>query len=120
MAAEIEKSKRELESKVNLLMRVAQAAAQGDQSVVVGVHGEDDMGRLGEAFAKMMTDLKHVISEVVESANQFAEGRGSWPSAQLPQRVVAEPGGDGRGNVGFGRAAQQGDPRDQSQRLLCP
>ncbi len=74
MAAQIETAKRELEAKVNQLMKVAQAAAQGDLNVEVGVRGDDDMGRLGEALAKMMTDLKHVISEVIESANQFAEG----------------------------------------------
>ena len=72
--ASIERDKREIEAKVNQLMMVAQAAAKGDLSVEVGVSGPDDMGRLGEALAKMMADLKHVIGEVIESANQFAEG----------------------------------------------
>lgn len=80
MAAEIERTKKDLEEKVNQLMKVAQAAAQGDLGVEVGVRGDDDMGRLGEALAKMTSDLKHVIGEVIESANQFAEG----------SRVVAE------------------------------
>ncbi len=61
-------------------MRVAEAAAQGNLTVEVEVRGDDDMGRLGESLAKMMADLKHVIGEVIESANQFAEG----------SRVVAE------------------------------
>ncbi|WP_237722940.1 methyl-accepting chemotaxis protein [Singulisphaera acidiphila] len=78
--AQIEEAKRDLEGKVNQLLKVAQAAAQGDLSVEVGVRGSDDMGRLGEALAKMTSDLKHVIGEVIESANQFAEGA----------RVVAE------------------------------
>lgn len=80
LAAEMESRKRELEAKVNQLMKVAQAAAQGELTVEVGVRGDDDMGRLGEALAKMTADLKHVIGEVIESANQFAEG----------SRVVAE------------------------------
>ena len=79
-AAAIEKAKRELEEKVGLLTKVAQAAAKGDLTVEVSVRGEDDMGRLGEALAKMTSDLKHVIGEVIESASQFAEG----------SRVVAE------------------------------
>lgn len=83
LAAEIEKSKLDLETKVNQLLRVAQAAAQGDLNVEVAVRGEDEMGRLGQALAKMMSDLKHVIAEVIESANQFAEG----------SRVVAESAG---------------------------
>jgi len=78
--AQIDRAKRDLETKVNQLMLVAQAAAQGDLTVEVGVRGDDDMGRLGEALAKMTADLKHVIGEVIESANQFAEG----------SRVVAE------------------------------
>ena len=66
--------------KVNQLMKVAQAAAEGDLTVEVGVHGDDDMGRLGEALGTMIGDLKNVIGQVIESASQFAEG----------SRVVAE------------------------------
>jgi methyl-accepting chemotaxis protein len=76
----LDASKRDLEAKVNQLMRVAEAAARGDLTVDVGVSGDDDMGRLGESLSKMMGDLKHVISQVIESASQFAEG----------SRVVAE------------------------------
>jgi methyl-accepting chemotaxis protein len=78
--ARIDRARRDLETKVNQLMKVAQAAAQGDLTVDVEVRGEDDMGRLGEALAKMTADLKNVIGQVIESAGQFAEG----------SRVVAE------------------------------
>src|SRR5262249_54087473 len=78
--AVIAQSKKDLEAKVKQLMKVAQAAARGDLTAEVDVRGEDDMGRLGSALAKMATDLKHVIGQVIESANQFAEG----------SRVVAE------------------------------
>ena len=71
---EVEQAKVDMERKVNQLMKVAQAAAQGDLTVDVGVRGEDDMGRLGSALARMTGDLKGVIGQVVESANQFAEG----------------------------------------------
>jgi methyl-accepting chemotaxis protein len=72
--------KRDLELKVNALMKVASAAAGGDLTVEVGVRGDDDMGRLGSALAEMMSDLKDIIGQVVESASQFAEG----------SRVIAE------------------------------
>jgi len=75
-----EHAKRDLETKVNELMKVAQAAAHGDLTVAVTVSGNDDMGRLGSALGKMTEDLKHVIGQVIESANQFGEGA----------RVVAE------------------------------
>ena len=73
-------ARRDLETKVGLLMKVAQAAARGDLTTAVEVRGDDDLGRLGEALEKMMADLKHVIGQVIESASQFAEGA----------RVVAE------------------------------
>jgi methyl-accepting chemotaxis protein len=78
--AHIDASKRDLEAKVNQLMKLAQAAASGDLTVHVSVTGSDDMGRLGDAMAKMMEDLKGIIGQIIETANQFAEGA----------RVVAE------------------------------
>ncbi|MFO0908051.1 MAG: methyl-accepting chemotaxis protein [Isosphaeraceae bacterium] len=76
----IEQAKRDIEDKANRLMNAAQAAAQGDLTIDVGVTGSDDMGRLGQALAEMISDLKNIIGQVVESASQFAEG----------SRVVAE------------------------------
>jgi methyl-accepting chemotaxis protein len=73
-------AKKELELKVSKLMRVAQAASDGDLTAVADVTGTDDLGRLGDAIAKMMRDLKNVIGQVVESAGQFAES----------SRVIAE------------------------------
>jgi methyl-accepting chemotaxis protein len=78
--AQIDASKRDLEAKVNQLMKLAQAAAGGDLTVHVSVTGSDDMGRLGDAMAKMMDDLKGIVGQIIETANQFAEGA----------RVVAE------------------------------
>jgi methyl-accepting chemotaxis protein len=78
--AQIDASNRDLEAKVNQLMKLAQAAASGDLTVHVSVTGSDDMGRLGDAMAKMMEDLKGIVGQIIETANQFAEGA----------RVVAE------------------------------
>ena len=76
----IDQAKRDIETKVKQLMKVARAAAAGDLTVAVGVKGDDDMGRLGDALGEMIGDLKNLISQVIESASQFAEG----------SRVVAE------------------------------
>jgi methyl-accepting chemotaxis protein len=78
--ARIDASKRDLETKINALMKVTQVAAAGDLTVAVTDLGHDDMGRLGAALAKMISDLKQIISQVIESASQFSEGA----------RVVAE------------------------------
>ena len=77
---EVEQAGRDMERQVNLLMKVAQAAAKGDLTIEVEVRGQDDMGRLGSALAEMTGGLKGVVGQVIESANQFAEGA----------RVVAE------------------------------
>jgi methyl-accepting chemotaxis protein len=76
----IDQAKKDLEAKVNQLMKVAKAASDKDLTVAVDVRGDDDMGRLGEALARMIHDLKNIIGQVIESASQFAEG----------SRVVAE------------------------------
>jgi methyl-accepting chemotaxis protein len=76
----IDSAKKELESKVNALMRATQVAAAGDLTVAVPDLGGDDLGKLGEALARMIASLKNIIGEVIESASQFAEG----------SRVVAE------------------------------
>ena len=73
-------SKKDLESKVNQLLKVAKAASDGDLTIAVDVRGEDEMGRLGEALGRMIKDLKNIISQIIESASQFGEG----------SRVVAE------------------------------
>ncbi len=76
----LDQAKKDLETKVNQLMKVARAASEGDLTVKVDVKGDDDMGRLGDALGRMIADLKHIIGQVIESASQFAEG----------SRVVAE------------------------------
>jgi methyl-accepting chemotaxis protein len=73
-------AKKDLESKVNQLLKVAKAASNGDLTIAVDVRGEDDMGRLGEALGGMIKDLKNIIGQIIESASQFGEG----------SRVVAE------------------------------
>ncbi len=102
----LDQSKKDLETKVNQLMKVAKTASEGNLTVAVEVKGDDDMGRLGEALGRMIADLKHVISQVIESASQFAEGsRVVAESAELPERVGPEPGGHRRGNVRLDPAA---------------
>src|SRR5262249_15905349 len=49
----LDHAKRDLEQKVNELMKVARSAADGDLTVEVKVRSDDDMGRLGGALAEM-------------------------------------------------------------------
>ncbi len=67
-------AKEELERKVSALMRIVTAAAAGDLTGQSDVSGDDDMGRLAAGICKMLADLRNVISQVVEAANQQNEG----------------------------------------------
>lgn len=77
-------AKEELENKVNALMKVVTAAAEGDLTHQTTVTGDDDMGRLSAALKKMLADLRNVIGQVVEAANQQNEGA----------RTIAESSGN--------------------------
>jgi methyl-accepting chemotaxis protein len=66
--------RQELERKVNLLMQVVTAAAEGDLTAECDVTGDDDMGRLAGGMRKMFADLRDVIGQVVDAANQQNEG----------------------------------------------
>lgn len=66
--------KRLLEEKVNQLLHVVTAAASGDLTRDSGIQGDDDMGRLASGMKQMLTDLRNVIGEVVEAADQQNQG----------------------------------------------
>ena len=67
-------AKEQLEQKVNQLVRVVTAAASGDLTQPVSVSGDDDMGRLAGGMRGMLADLRNVIGQVIEAANQQNEG----------------------------------------------
>lgn len=71
---EQQEARQDLEHKVNALMKVVTAAADGNLAQEVGFTGADDMGRLASGMQRMLGDLRNVIGEVVEAANQQNEG----------------------------------------------
>ena len=113
----IDQAKRDLETKVNQLMKVAKAASEGDLTVAVDVKGDDDMGRLGEALGRMIGDLKNIIEPGHRVGQPVRRGlAGRRRKRQLPERVGPEPGGHRRGDVGLDPAAFAFDRRDQPER----
>jgi len=64
----------ELRDKVDQLLEVVNAAADGDLTKEVTVTGDDPVGQLGSGLDRMMADLRGIIGEVVEGAAQFTEG----------------------------------------------
>ncbi len=79
--AAIDQQKAEvLRRKVDGLLDVVAAAAQGDLTKQVKVEGNEPVDELAAGIKRMLADLAEVIGKVTESANQFNEG----------SRVIAE------------------------------
>lgn len=68
------KKQEELKQKVDDLLKVVERAANGDLTAQVTVTGADAVGVLAGGLGRMMTDLRAIIEQVVQSADQFAEG----------------------------------------------
>ncbi len=64
----------ELREKVDQLLTVVNAAADGDLTQEITVTGDDAVGELAGGLQRMIADLTGVISQVVEGAAQFTEG----------------------------------------------
>lgn len=64
----------ELRRKVDQILSVVNEAAQGNLTAEVTVSGTDAVGELANGLKKMTSDLRDVITQVVEGAAQFTEG----------------------------------------------
>jgi methyl-accepting chemotaxis protein len=79
--AAIEKQKAEaLRRKVDYLLDIVRAAAQGDLTRQVQVEGNEPVDELAGEIRKMLQDLAGIIGQVADGANQFSDGA----------RVIAE------------------------------
>ena len=59
------------------IVRIAKDAekiASGNLSVRVKIQSKDEIGRLSEAFNKMVNELINIVSSVQQGANEFADG----------------------------------------------
>lgn len=80
-AAETERRQAEvLRNKVDRLLVVVDAAAEGDLTQQVTVEGNEAIDELASGIKRMLTDLSTIIGQVTESASQFNEG----------SRIIAE------------------------------
>lgn len=64
----------ELRRNVDLILAVVQAAAEGDLTKRTGLESQDAIGQLAGGIDRMIADLRDIISQVVDSGMQFAEG----------------------------------------------
>ena len=75
--------KQSLETKVGVLSDVFGAAAKGDLSISVDAEGHDDMAALAGNAGRMLGDLRDVIRQISEAAEQQNDGA----------RMIAESAG---------------------------
>ncbi len=80
LAAEEARKAEVLRNKVDGLLEVVAAAAEGDLTKQVTVEGDEAIDELAAGIKRMLQDLSGVIGQVTESAAQFNEG----------SRVIAE------------------------------
>lgn len=80
LAAEEARKAEILRNKVDRLLEVVNAAADGDLTRQITVDGDEAIDELAAGIKRMLTDLSGIIGQVTESAAQFNEG----------SRVIAE------------------------------
>ncbi|WP_373997979.1 methyl-accepting chemotaxis protein [Bdellovibrio bacteriovorus] len=67
----VKRKAQEDQEKVDQLLTVVNAAANGNLTTEITVNSEDAIGQLANGLKKMMSDLRSVVSQVVTSANNF-------------------------------------------------
>lgn len=73
----------DIEAKVRLLVEVFTAASEGDLTRAIGYSDDDDMGRLADHARTMFADLRNLVRQISEAADQQNEGA----------RMIAESSG---------------------------
>lgn len=65
---------KDLERKVTLLVEAFNAASNGDLTAEIGFSGDDDMGQLAAKAGQMFGDLRELVRQISEAADQQNEG----------------------------------------------
>jgi len=73
----------DIENKVRLLADVFTSASEGDLTREIGYSDDDDMGRLADHARTMFADLRNLVRQISEAADQQNEGA----------RMIAESSG---------------------------
>jgi methyl-accepting chemotaxis protein len=63
-----------LRAKVDQILGVVNAAAEGDLTAELSVTGTDAVGELANGLRRMTADLRDIITQVIDGASQFTEG----------------------------------------------
>ncbi len=72
MAERDQRQARELQEKVDSMLGVVDAAAKGDLTQDITVHGSDAIGKMGEGLAKFFRDLRKSVSDIAGTAQTLS------------------------------------------------
>jgi methyl-accepting chemotaxis protein len=70
-----------LRQKVDSLLHAVEEAAKGNLTVTHDVNGSDPVGQLGSGLARMIKDLRGIIVQIKEGAEQFSASAGTISNA---------------------------------------
>jgi methyl-accepting chemotaxis protein len=70
-----------LRQKVDMLLHAVDEAAKGNLTVTHQVAGSDPVGQLGEGLGRMIKDLRGIIVQIKEGAEQFSASAGTISNA---------------------------------------
>ncbi len=109
----------EMRRKVDELLVVVNAAANGDLTRDSNVRGTDPIGELANGLRKMIGDLRDVITQVVEGAAQFTEGARVVSESAQTLAQGANTKRLGRGNERHDRRAHPQHRGREGKRRQC-
>ncbi|PWV63139.1 methyl-accepting chemotaxis protein [Plasticicumulans acidivorans] len=84
----------QLRAKVDRIVVAVETAAQGDLTVVSDVSGEDAIGRVGEALARLLKDLRASIAGIARNAEQLARSVSTSREVSRRLSTVAQDSSD--------------------------
>lgn len=89
--AELDRKKgEELQIKVDSMLDVVNAAAQGDLTKTISVSGDDAIGRMGEGLNAFFQDLRNSISNISQTAQSLGEASSELSSVSQQMAGNAE------------------------------
>ena len=80
----------ELKNKVDTILKVVSAAAEGDLTKEITVSGQDAIGRMGEGLGRFFKDLRKSISAIVDNAQSLASASEELSSTSQQMSANAE------------------------------
>lgn len=80
----------DLKQKVDSILKVVSAAAEGDLTHEITVSGQDAIGQMGEGLARFFKDLRGSVSAIAESAQSLANASEELSSTSQQMSANAE------------------------------